>query len=130
MNDARLIYSIPEAAALLGISRSQAYSYARTGELRTVRFGNHIGVPRNALGEMLDKNDGDALRTVVGGRPINKATVSGRLTRDAEMRTTRSGLALCIARLAVQKRAGNEGAFFIDVVAYGDRAGQLAALRK
>ncbi|HLJ08160.1 MAG TPA: single-stranded DNA-binding protein [Acidimicrobiia bacterium] len=130
MNDARLIYSIPEAAALLGISRSQAYSYARTGELRTVRFGGHIGVPRNALGEMLDKNDGDALPTDVGGRPINKVTVSGRLTRDAEMRTTRSGLSLCIARLAVQKRAGNEGAFFIDVVAYGDRAGRLAELRK
>ena len=130
MNDARLIYSIPEAATLLGISRSQAYSYARTGKLRTVRFDGQIGVPRSALGEVFDENDGDALRTDIGTRPINKLTLSGRLTRDAEMRTTRSGLSLCIARLAVQKRAGNEDAIFIDVVAYGDRAGQLAELRK
>lgn len=130
MNDARLIFSIPEAATLLGISRSQAYSYARTGKLRTVRFDGHIGVPRSALGEVLEENNGDALRTDVGARPINKLAISGRLTRDAEMRTTRSGLSLCIARLAVQKRARDESALFIDVVAYGDRAGQLAELRK
>src|SRR6266508_697330 len=72
---------------------------------REIRSAEEIRLSRSGLGaalttgEMLDKTDGDALRTDVGGKPINKLTISGRLTRDAEMRTTRSGLSLCIARL-------------------------------
>jgi hypothetical protein len=130
MNDARLIYSIPEAATLLGISRSQAYSYARTGELRTVRFCGRIGVPRSALGEMLDTFGGHVDQTDHGDRTVNTVIIAGRLTRDADLRTTRSELAVCTARLAVPKRPGSDAALFIDVVAYGDRVGQLAEVRK
>ncbi|MEW6472916.1 MAG: single-stranded DNA-binding protein [Actinomycetota bacterium] len=129
MNAPRLIYSIPEAATLLGISRSKAYRYARTGELQTVRFHDRIGVPETALSQMLERDGGEA-HWDNSDRPINKVTISGRLTRDPDLRTTRSGLAVCIARLAVPKRRGDEGAVFIDVIAYGDRIGLLAELRK
>ena len=130
MNEPRLIYSIPEAANMLGISRSKAYRYARTGELQTVRFHDRIGVPETALGQMLEESGGEAGWVDNSARVVNKVTISGRLTRDPDVRTTRSGLAVCIARLAVPKRTGDEGAVFIDVVAYGDRVGLLADLRK
>lgn len=130
MNDSRLIYSVPEAAAMLGISRSKAYVYARTGALRTVRFDGRIGVPKAALGEMLEKNGGDASWVDTADIPANRVAISGRLTRDAELRTAHSGLSFCVMRLAVRKRPGDDGAIFIDVVAFGDLTDRAANLRK
>jgi len=49
----RLTYSVPEAAALLGVGRNQAYDAAKSGELPTVRIGNRILVPREAFHEKL-----------------------------------------------------------------------------
>ncbi len=51
----RLTYTVPEAAALLGISRDLAYGLVRVGKLRTVRLGRRIVVPKDALAELLDQ---------------------------------------------------------------------------
>lgn len=49
----RLTYSVPEAAALLGISRTVAYQAARSGDIPAVRIGRRLVVPRPALERML-----------------------------------------------------------------------------
>lgn len=45
----RLVFSIPETASLLGISRALAYELARRGELPTMQLGRRRVVPRTAL---------------------------------------------------------------------------------
>jgi hypothetical protein len=44
---------IPQAAALLGLSRASAYRYAATGELPTKRFGRRVYVITNKIGDLL-----------------------------------------------------------------------------
>ena len=53
--------SVPEAAQVLGISRSLGYEMARIGKLPTIRFGKRLVVPRRALERMLEQSE------VVGG---------------------------------------------------------------
>jgi excisionase family DNA binding protein len=49
----RLVYSVTEAAELLGISRSTAYELVARGELPTVRLGRRLIVTRPALTALL-----------------------------------------------------------------------------
>jgi len=49
----RKTYTVPEAAALLGISRATAYRSVRSGELRALQFGRRIVVPAPVVEEML-----------------------------------------------------------------------------
>lgn len=49
----RLVYSVTEAAELLGISRSTAYELVSRGELPTVRLGRRLIVTRPALTALL-----------------------------------------------------------------------------
>ena len=49
MESSRLTLSVPEAAALLGISRGLAYERVARGELPSLRLGGRILVPRQAL---------------------------------------------------------------------------------
>ena len=49
--------SVPEAAQVLGISRSLAYEMARIGRLPTIRFGKRLVVPRPALERMLEQSE-------------------------------------------------------------------------
>lgn len=48
-----LVYSVEEAARLLGISRNHAYDSVRTGDIPAVRLGRKWLVPRVALERML-----------------------------------------------------------------------------
>jgi excisionase family DNA binding protein len=48
-----LTYSVPEAAALLGVNRNTAYEAAARGELPTIRIGKRVLVPRAAFEAML-----------------------------------------------------------------------------
>lgn len=130
MGKNRLMYSIEEAASLLGISRSKAYGCARSGELRTVRLGSRIVVPSAALAELVERSGGDPQWADTGDGHVNQITVSGRLTRDAELRPTRSGIELCVMRVAVRKRPTDDSAIFVDAVAFGDLAQRVADLRK
>jgi excisionase family DNA binding protein len=50
----RLTVTVPEAATILGISRSFAYELIGRGELPVVRFGRRVVVPRRALETLLD----------------------------------------------------------------------------
>ncbi len=43
----------PEAARILGVGRSTIYEAARRGEIRTIRIGKLLLVPRRALEELL-----------------------------------------------------------------------------
>ncbi len=49
----RLTFTITEAARALGVSRTLAYELARTGQLRTVKLGRRLVVPRSAISELL-----------------------------------------------------------------------------
>lgn len=51
--ETRLTVTVPEAARLLSISRSTAYSAARAGQLPTVRMGRRLLVPTHALRDLL-----------------------------------------------------------------------------
>lgn len=53
-NGNRLVWSVDEAAGLLGISRAHAYELVARGQLTHVRLGRRIVIPKRALGELLD----------------------------------------------------------------------------
>ena len=60
-----LTFSVNEAARVLGISRTTAYECVRTGELRAVRLGRRLVIPKIAVVELLagsiaPTNDTDA----------------------------------------------------------------------
>jgi len=50
----RATLTIPEAARILGISRSTAYELARTGELPVLRLGRRLVIPTRALNRLLE----------------------------------------------------------------------------
>lgn len=54
--DRRLCVTVPEAAAMLGISRNFAYQLVREGKIPSIRFGKRILIPRVALEKMLEKS--------------------------------------------------------------------------
>jgi excisionase family DNA binding protein len=49
----RSTMTVEEAAAVLGISRSTAYECIRRGELRAVRLGQRLVVPRLVVDQLL-----------------------------------------------------------------------------
>jgi len=53
-DDSRLAIDVPEAGALLGLSRNGAYQAAAAGTLPTIRVGRRILVPRAALMRLLE----------------------------------------------------------------------------
>lgn len=52
-SDLRLVYTVTEAAELLGIGRSTAYELVARGELATVRLGRRVAVSRPTLASLL-----------------------------------------------------------------------------
>jgi excisionase family DNA binding protein len=50
----RLVYTITEAAQLLGISRALAYELAARGDIPVIRFGRRLVDPKAQLVAMLD----------------------------------------------------------------------------
>ena len=51
--DQVLVFSVPEAARVLGISRTHAYGLVARDELVHVRLGRRIVVPRHAIDALL-----------------------------------------------------------------------------
>jgi excisionase family DNA binding protein len=49
----RLTFTVPEVAALLGLSRNGAYEAVATGQIPSIRIGRRLLVPRVALERML-----------------------------------------------------------------------------
>ena len=50
----RVTVSVDEAAGMLGISRTSAYEYIRTGHLPAIRMGRRLLVPLKAIDDLLD----------------------------------------------------------------------------
>ena len=57
-DDKRLVLTVTEVAAALGISRAHAYELVARGELPSLRLGRRIVVPRRELGILLDGGTG------------------------------------------------------------------------
>ena len=53
-NATRLVYEVPEAGAMLGLSRNASYDAAKRGDIPTIRIGKLIRVPKLAFQRMLD----------------------------------------------------------------------------
>jgi excisionase family DNA binding protein len=49
----RLVYEVPEAGAMLGLSRNASYEAARRGDIPTMRIGRLLRVPKAAFDRML-----------------------------------------------------------------------------
>ncbi len=49
----RLVYSVPEAGQLLGLSRNGSYEAAKRGDIPTLRIGRLLVVPKLPLHRML-----------------------------------------------------------------------------
>jgi excisionase family DNA binding protein len=52
-----LTMSVPEAAAVLGISRAFAYALVARGDLPCLRLGRRVVVPRRALEQLIENAD-------------------------------------------------------------------------
>lgn len=50
-----LVFSVSEAAKLLGISRPNAYTLVHTGQIPCIRYGRRMLIPRVALMKMLEE---------------------------------------------------------------------------
>lgn len=121
----RLTYSVEQAAALLGISRGKAYECVRTGQLQAVPLGRRLVVPAHAIDGLLGLGEHHGAPADV----VNQVEVVGRLTKPPEARPTRTGNEMTTLRLAVGGR-DTEHPVFIDVVAFGELAGEVTALTK
>ena len=55
----RLVYSVAEAGALLGISRAFAYELVARGELPVIRLGRRRLVPKAALSALVGCEQAD-----------------------------------------------------------------------
>jgi excisionase family DNA binding protein len=50
----RLVYTIPEAGRLLGLSRNASYEAAKRGEIPTLRIGRLLLVPKGPFHRMVE----------------------------------------------------------------------------
>ncbi|MGY4193383.1 helix-turn-helix domain-containing protein [Bradyrhizobium sp. USDA 4520] len=50
-----LVFTVPEAGAMLGLNRNAAYAAAKRGDIPTIRIGKLIRVPRLAFNKMLEQ---------------------------------------------------------------------------
>jgi len=143
----RRTYSVEEAAALLGVSKSKVYASVRNGEMRAVQLGRRVVIPCDVIEALVgpitaeghsqewsaDPSNDDVPGPVRARRGAEKNAVhlTGTITRKPELQLSRSGLEVCTLQLAVprRRRDGEErGALHVDVVAFGslaDAAGEL-----
>jgi excisionase family DNA binding protein len=52
--DKRLVYEVPEAGAMLGLTRNGSYEAAKRGDIPTIRIGKLIRVPKIAFHKLLE----------------------------------------------------------------------------
>jgi excisionase family DNA binding protein len=53
--DGRLVYTVIEAGALLGLTKNGSYLAAKRGDLPTIRIGKLIFVPKAALHDLIER---------------------------------------------------------------------------
>ena len=75
----RVTISVDEAAVMLGISRTSAYEYIRTGQLPAIRMGRRLLVPLKAISNnLLDGSVGDRTATTDAVSAQQRQVVSRR----------------------------------------------------
>jgi|NGEPerStandDraft_6_1074524.scaffolds.fasta_scaffold350877_2 excisionase family DNA binding protein len=55
-----LVMTVPEAGALLGLTRNASYEAAKRGDFPTIKIGKLIKVPTAAFHRMLDQSTAKA----------------------------------------------------------------------
>ena len=55
VNELPLFLTVPEAARLLRIGRNTAYDLVRSGQIRSLKFGRQLRVPRQAIADLIAK---------------------------------------------------------------------------
>jgi excisionase family DNA binding protein len=50
-----LLYSVPEAARLLGVGRTYMFRLIASGEVESIKLGKLRKIPRDALGRYIDR---------------------------------------------------------------------------
>ena len=73
----RVTVSVDEAAAMLGISRTSAYEYIRTGHLPAIRMGRRLLIPLKSIDDLLGRLVGDHA-TTTGAVPAEQRRVAGQ----------------------------------------------------
>jgi excisionase family DNA binding protein len=54
-NENLLVYDVPEAGALLGLTKNGSYEAAKRGDIPTIRIGKLLKVPKAAFHRLLDE---------------------------------------------------------------------------
>ena len=67
-DDGKLVFSVQEAARVLGLSRNKTYEAVMRGEIPSVRFGRRILIPKWALVRMLDRAAEESVAPLRRGR--------------------------------------------------------------
>src|SRR5262245_58397653 len=101
MQQRRVLYTVEEAARLLGISASTVYRWAREGELRTVPVGGRMTVPASSLEQLLGPDNEAAEGDATRGDTLNEVAIAGRLVTDPQQNESRAGLRYATLRLAI-----------------------------
>jgi len=63
---ARLTYTVPEVAELLGISRSSAYECVRRGEIPALTLGRRVVIAKATIDALLRAVPADVRESAVG----------------------------------------------------------------
>jgi excisionase family DNA binding protein len=50
----RVVYTVPEAGRLLGLSRNGSYEAAKRGEIPTIRIGRRLLVPKGPFHRLIE----------------------------------------------------------------------------
>ena len=129
MHQRRVLYTVEEAARLLGISPSTVYRWAREGELRTVPVGGRMAVPASSLEQLLGIPDGETADAGGPDETLNEVAIAGRLVAEAEIRESKKGLRYATMRLAIRGRSPAREPFHVIVVAFGVCAEILAGIK-
>ncbi|GAB9242089.1 hypothetical protein [Bradyrhizobium diazoefficiens] len=74
-DDGVLTLEVPEAGAMVGLSRNASYEAAARGEIPTLRFGRLLKVPRAAWLRKLEQPDAAQLSANVTTIKRGKSTV-------------------------------------------------------
>jgi excisionase family DNA binding protein len=53
----RRTYTVEEAAKMLGIGRSMAYEAVRTGQIKGIRIGARVLIPKHVIDRLLDAQE-------------------------------------------------------------------------
>ena len=129
MRERRVLYTVEEAAHLLGMSPSTVYRWARESELRTVQVGGRMVVPASSLEQLLGTPDGEPSDDASDSDEyLNEVAIAGRLIAEPEVRMSRKGLRYATMRLAIRSGGTTREAFHVVVVAFGDRTDEVAGL--